>query len=108
VGEQGAGLKRDAGAQTWPENVRSWARPRRGDRGWEVEDELTGGDGGKEREWARGEKNSADSSVPRGSEREGERGRPGWRRQTGPACQAQGACGRGRALASWAKWADLG
>jgi hypothetical protein len=30
VGEQGAGLKRDAGARTWSENARSWARPRRG------------------------------------------------------------------------------
>jgi hypothetical protein len=29
VGEQGAGLKRGTGARTWPENVRSWARPRR-------------------------------------------------------------------------------
>jgi hypothetical protein len=35
-----------------------------GDRGREVEDELTGGDGGTEREWARGKKNGADSSVP--------------------------------------------
>jgi hypothetical protein len=42
-------------AQTWPENVWSWARPRWGDRGREVEDELTGGDGRTEREWARGE-----------------------------------------------------
>jgi hypothetical protein len=33
VGEQGAGLKRGAGARTWPENARSWARPRWGDRG---------------------------------------------------------------------------
>jgi hypothetical protein len=24
VGEQGAGLKRGAGAQTWPENTRTW------------------------------------------------------------------------------------
>jgi hypothetical protein len=38
VGEQGAGLKRGVGAWTWPENARSWARPRRGDRGREVED----------------------------------------------------------------------
>ena len=38
VGEQGAGLKRGAGARTWPENARSWARPRRGDRGREVRD----------------------------------------------------------------------
>jgi hypothetical protein len=38
VGEQGAGLKRGAGAGTWPENARTWARPRRGDRGQEVRD----------------------------------------------------------------------
>jgi hypothetical protein len=30
VGEQGAGVKRGAGARTWPENARSWAHPRRG------------------------------------------------------------------------------
>jgi hypothetical protein len=30
VGEQGARLKRGAGARTWPENARTWARPRRG------------------------------------------------------------------------------
>jgi hypothetical protein len=39
VGEQGAGLKRGAGAGTWPENARTWARPRRGDRGREVRDD---------------------------------------------------------------------
>jgi hypothetical protein len=32
VGEQGAG------AGTWPENARTWARPQRGDRGREVRD----------------------------------------------------------------------
>jgi hypothetical protein len=77
VGEQGERLKRDVGARTWPENARSWAHPRWGDRGREVEDGLTGGDGGTEREWARGGENSVDSSGPRGSEREGERGRAG-------------------------------
>jgi hypothetical protein len=49
VGEQGAGLKRGMGARMWPENARSWARPRWGDRGREVRDGLTGGDGGTER-----------------------------------------------------------
>jgi hypothetical protein len=39
VGEQGAGLKRGVGAWTWPENVRMWERPRRGDRGREVGDD---------------------------------------------------------------------
>jgi hypothetical protein len=38
VGEQGAGIKRGTGARTWPENVRSWERPRWGDRGREVGD----------------------------------------------------------------------
>jgi hypothetical protein len=52
VGEQGTGLKRGTGARTWPENAWSWARPWQGDHGQEVEDELTGGDGGTEREWA--------------------------------------------------------
>jgi hypothetical protein len=33
VGEQGTGLKRGMGAGRWPENARSWARPRQGDRG---------------------------------------------------------------------------
>jgi hypothetical protein len=38
VGEQGARLKRGAGARTWTENARTWVRPRRGDRGREVRD----------------------------------------------------------------------
>jgi hypothetical protein len=33
VGEQGARLKRGAGARAWPENAQTWARPWRGDRG---------------------------------------------------------------------------
>jgi hypothetical protein len=39
VGEQGAGLKRGTSARTWPENARSWVRPRRGDHGREVRDD---------------------------------------------------------------------
>jgi hypothetical protein len=38
VGEQGAGFKRSTGARSWPENARTWARPRRRDHGWEVRD----------------------------------------------------------------------
>ena len=38
VGEQGEGLKRGVGVGTWPENARSWARLRWGDRGREVRD----------------------------------------------------------------------
>jgi hypothetical protein len=65
VGEQGAG------ARSWPENARTWARPRRGDRGREVRDALTGGVGGAEREGAGArESNGADRSVPRSSEGE--------------------------------------
>jgi hypothetical protein len=75
MGEQGARLKRGAVARMWLENARSWARPRRGDRGREVEDELTGGDGRTEREWARG-KITALRAVAHGAER-GERGRAG-------------------------------
>jgi hypothetical protein len=39
VGEQGTGLKRGTSARTWPGNERTWARPRRGDRGREVRDD---------------------------------------------------------------------
>jgi hypothetical protein len=39
VDEQGAGLKRGAGAWTWPENAWTWAHPWRGDRGREVRDD---------------------------------------------------------------------
>jgi hypothetical protein len=73
VGEQGVGLKRGAVDRTWPENARSWACRRRGDRGREVEDELTGGDGGTKREGTGArEGNSADRPGPRDREREGE------------------------------------
>jgi hypothetical protein len=73
VGEQGVGLKRGAGAQTWPENARTWAHPRWGDRRREVEDELTGGDGGTERERERAgarEGNNVDRLAPQSSTRE--------------------------------------
>jgi hypothetical protein len=67
------GLKRGAGARTWPENARSWARPRRGDCGREVEDKLTGGDDGTKREGTGArEGNSADRPGPRDIERERE------------------------------------
>jgi hypothetical protein len=85
VGEQGARLNRGAGARTCSENARSWARPRRGDRGREVEDELTGGDGRTEREAdarARGQRRQA---WPMGQrERKGER--EGWLAPTSGAC----------------------
>jgi hypothetical protein len=111
VGEQGAGFKRGAGARTWPKNARSWACPRRGDRGREVRDALRGGVGGPERGKAgMGESNGADRSVPRSSERARERGRSGLRRQEGSACQAQGRAGAGvraRAGLNGLPWAEL-
>jgi hypothetical protein len=72
VGEQGTGLKRGAGARAWSENARSWARPRHGDRGREVRDRLTGGDGGSERERGCEGKRTAPTALAQGAEREGE------------------------------------
>jgi hypothetical protein len=87
VGEQGAGFKSGAGARSWPENARWWARPRRGDRGREVRDALTSGVGGAERgKEGVGASNGADRSVPQSSERARERGCSGLRRQAGSAC----------------------
>jgi hypothetical protein len=86
VGEQGAGLKRGAGTRTCPENARTWAHPRQGDRGREVEDELTGGDGGTEREGERERERERESGHACGKrhrqvgpteQRERERGREG-------------------------------
>jgi hypothetical protein len=89
MGEQVAGFKRGTGAQSWPENARSWVRPRRGDRGREVRDALTGGVGGAEREGAGArESNGADRPVPWDGERARERGRSGLRRQARSACEA--------------------
>jgi hypothetical protein len=105
VGEQGEG------ARSWTENARSWARPRRGDRGREVRDTPTGGVGGAERgKSGVGENNGTDRLVPRSSERARERGRSGLRRQAGSAYQAQGRAGTGPR--AWAglnglPWAEL-
>jgi hypothetical protein len=63
VGEQGAGLKRGTGAQTWPENARTWARPR-----WRI----VGGRLGMTNRWGR---------QDRKRERERERARA---RETAP------------------------
>jgi hypothetical protein len=99
---------RGAGARTWPKNARTWARPRRGDCGREVEDELIGGDGGIERERAGArEGNSADRSAPQSSEREGGSERAQvcadrWARLSGTG----GA--RGRAGLSGPAWAEIG
>jgi hypothetical protein len=74
VGEKGAGLKRGVDTRTWPENARTWARPRRG---------IVGGRLGMSDRWARrdrereragaGKRNDADRSAPRSSERKRER-----------------------------------
>jgi hypothetical protein len=110
LGEQGAGLKRGAGARTWPENARSWARPRQGDRGREVRDGLTRGDGGTERGRAGArERTSADRSGPRDREREGERGRSVCADRQGPPVRHRGRAGaRARARGGWARWVDFG
>jgi hypothetical protein len=53
----------------------------------------------------------ANKPGPWVSEREGERGRAGWRRYAGPACQAQGHAGAGvcaRAGLSGPTWAEIG
>jgi hypothetical protein len=73
-----------------------------GDRGQEVRDELTGGDGGTEGESGReGGGNGADSSGPRGRERgRGVSALVGADRRDPPV--------RHRGCAGWAKWADLG
>jgi hypothetical protein len=70
VGEQGARFKRDAGARTWPKNMRSWARPRQG---------IVGGRLGMTDRWARWDR-----------ERESRRGEKGRRRQIGPTEQREG------------------
>jgi hypothetical protein len=94
VGEQGAGFKRGTGAWSWPKNARTWAHPRRGDRGREFRDALTSGVSGAERgRVSARESNGADRPVPRSSERARERGRSGLCRQAGSACQAQGRAG---------------
>jgi hypothetical protein len=74
------------------------ARPQRGDRGRKVEDELTGGDGGTEREAgarARGRHRQAWSTGQR--ERGGERAR--WLAPTGGARLSGTGGARARACA---------
>jgi hypothetical protein len=115
--ERASRARGSKGTWTWPNNARSWARPRWGDRGREVEDELTGGDGGTERERER--ERERESGRARGKQRRQvdpteQRGRGEeracWslRRQAGPACQAQGARGRAWAELSGPVWAEIG
>jgi hypothetical protein len=79
---------------------------------WREVREVDGADGwgprGRESESARAKRNGADKSVPQSSERERDRGRTGWRRQVGPACQAPRAHGRARGAGpTWAEFAFL-
>jgi hypothetical protein len=77
VGEQGVGR---GGSDVAGERAIVGVSTTR-DRGQEVRDELTGGDGGAERGRAGvGASNGADRSAPRSSERARERGRSGLRR----------------------------
>jgi hypothetical protein len=122
VGEQGAGLKRGAGTRTCPENARTWAHPRQGDRGREVEDELTGGDGGTEREGERERERererarvweTAPTGRPHRAAREREGGRGSERARVcadrwGPPVRHRGARARARAGLSGPTWAELG
>jgi hypothetical protein len=76
VGEQGAGLKRDANAGTWPENAWTWARSPRG---------IVGGRLGMTDRWTRRDRERAGAE---GKER---------RRQLGPTEQRE----RGGERARW-------
>jgi hypothetical protein len=78
VGEQGVGLKRGTGAGTWPENARTWARPRRGIVGERLG--MTDRWGRRDREGSEGagERNGVNRPGPRGSERERGRERVCW------------------------------
>jgi hypothetical protein len=74
MGEQGAG------ARTWPENARSWARPRRVIVGERLETANRWGRWDRESGAGARERTSADRSSPRDREREREREREGERR----------------------------
>jgi hypothetical protein len=97
VGEQGTGLKRGAGAGTWPENARTWARPQRGIVGERLGTAHRWGRRDKEGSERAGERNGTDSPGPRGSERErGERGRAGvGADRRGPPVRHRGHAGTG-------------
>jgi hypothetical protein len=111
VGEQGAGFKRGAGAWSWAENARTWARPRRGDHGREVRDALTGGVGGAERERERARaRATAPTGRSHGAARE--RGREGAQAcadKRGPPVRHRDARARARARVglNGLPWADL-
>jgi hypothetical protein len=109
VDEQGAGLKRDADVRTWPENVWSWAHPRRGIVGRRLGMIDRWARRYRERGRARG-KGTAPIDWPhiaaRG--REGVSAQVGADRR-GPHVRHRGHAGAG-ALgigSAWAKWAEM-
>jgi hypothetical protein len=107
VGEQGAGLKRGGDVRRWQGITWSWARPRWGERGREVEDELTGGVGRAEREAGARARGTASTDLAHGAARE--RGREGTLVGTdrrGPPVRHRGRA-RGVGL-SGSSWAELG
>jgi hypothetical protein len=76
VGEWGAGLKRGEDVRRWPENARSWARPRRG---------MWAGGWGRTDRWARQDREReagarAKGTAPIGLAHWAVRGREGARR----------------------------
>jgi hypothetical protein len=64
-----------------------------GDRGREVEDELTGGVGETEREASARARGMAPIDLAHGAARERERGWAGWHRQAGPPVGHRGQAG---------------
>jgi hypothetical protein len=109
VGEQGAGLKRGAGAGTWPENAQTWARPRRGIVGERLGMADRWGRRDREGSEHTGERNGVDRPGPRGSERErgGERRAGVGADRRGPPVRHRGRAGTGAGL-SGPTWAELG
>jgi hypothetical protein len=108
-GRAGCGVqKRRGGAR--PENARMWARPRRGDRGRNVRDALTGWVGGaergRERAWPRA---TAPTGRSHGAERESEGERALGFAPTGggPPVRHRDARVRARAGLNGLPWAEL-
>jgi hypothetical protein len=103
VGEQGAGLKRGTDAGTWPENARTWARPRRGIVGERLGTTDRWGQQDRERERARGKGTTLTDRPHRAARGRGEERVHGRDRLTG-----------GVHLSAWAgagaraRWVDLG
>jgi hypothetical protein len=97
VGERRAASK-EARAREHGWRTRGHGRVHDEGRGQEVGDGLTGGLNGTEREAGARAKGTTPIGLAHWAARgrEGEKGREGWRRQVGPACQAPRARGRAR------------